>query len=95
MLFVTKKVFVVKDKAWFRDGTAIFYSDAEWRRGEESRRQAVEEVLEQLLARDCQYRKELHCHMENRQEMAKKRRSHHRQQYREVRICSGHWGTLQ
>merc|ERR1712029_450252 len=55
----------------------------EWMTGEEARRNAVEEVLEQLLARDTQYRKELSCHLDNRMEIAKRRRSFHRQQYRE------------
>merc|ERR1712029_593812 len=57
----------------------------EWMTGEEARRNAVEEVLEQLLARDTQYRKELSCHLDNRMEIAKRRRSFHRQQYREVK----------
>ena len=58
----------------------------EWRAAEEARRTAVEEALEQLLARDTQYRKELSCHLEHRIELAKRRRSFHRQQYREVEM---------
>ena len=54
------------------------------RAAEEARRQAVEEALEQLLARDTQYRKELRSHLDTRMEIAKKRRSFHRQQYKEV-----------
>jgi len=55
----------------------------EIRAAEEARRQAVEEALEQLLARDTQYRKELRSHLDTRMEIAKKRRSFHRQQYKE------------
>ena len=59
-------------------------SGQEIRAAEEARRQAVEEALEQLLARDTQYRKELRSHLDTRMEIAKKRRSFHRQQYKEV-----------
>ena len=64
------------------DATPI--SGQEIRVAEEARRQAVEEALEQLLARDTQYRKELRSHLDTRMEIAKKRRSFHRQQYKEV-----------
>ena len=67
---------------FFNAATPI--SGQEIRAAEEARRQAVEEALEQLLARDTQYRKELRSHLDTRMEIAKKRRSFHRQQYKEV-----------
>ena len=42
------------------------FNFASWKLTEEARRSAVEEALEQLLARDTQYRKELNGHIENR-----------------------------
>ena len=56
-----------------------------WKLGEEARRGAVEEALDQLLARDTQYRKELKGHVENRVDAAKERRAFHRQQY--IQVC--------
>ena len=60
------------------------FNFASWKVTEESRRGAVEEALEQLLARDTQYRKELKGHIENRVEAAKERRAYHRKQYIQV-----------
>ena len=57
---------------------------AAWRHAEEAKRIAVEEALQQLLARDTQYRKELKGHIECRLETAKERRKYHREQYRQV-----------
>ena len=60
------------------------FNFASWKVTEESRRGAVEEALEQLLARDTQYRKELKGHIENRVEAAKERRAYNRHQYIQV-----------
>ena len=60
------------------------FNFASWKLAEDARRGAVEEALEQLLARDTQYRKELKGHIENKVEAAKERRSYHRKQYIQV-----------
>ena len=60
------------------------FSLARWKFGEEARRSVVEEALEQLLARDAQYRKELKSHIQTRLEAAKERKRYHRQQYIQV-----------
>ena len=60
------------------------FNFASWKVTEEDKRSAVEEALEQLLARDTQYRKELKGHVESRVETAKQRRTYHRQQYIQV-----------
>ena len=46
----------------------------EWRKQEDSKRLTVESALNELLARDTQYRKELKAHIENRLQQAEKRR---------------------
>ena len=46
----------------------------EWRKQEDSKRLTVETALNELLARDTQYRKELKAHIENRLQQAEKRR---------------------
>ena len=62
------------------------FNFASWKIAEDARRGAVEDALEQLLARDTQYRKELKGHIENRVEAAKERRAYHRKQYVQVYI---------
>ena len=64
------------------------FSFASWKIAEDARRGAVEDALEQLLARDTQYRKELKGHIENRVEAAKERRAFHRKQYIQVKILN-------
>ena len=46
----------------------------EWRKQEDSKRLTVESALNELLARDTQYRKELKAHIENRLQQAERRR---------------------
>ena len=64
------------------------FNFASWKISEDARRGAVEDALEQLLARDTQYRKELKGHIENRVEAAKERRAFHRKQYIQVNIVA-------
>ncbi len=56
----------------------------EWRFREDTRRLAVESALNELLARDTQYRKELKAHIENRLQLAQKRKMILRQRSLEV-----------
>ena len=56
------------------------FANTAWRASEEARRIAVEEALEDLLARDTQYRKELSLHLESKMETAERRRKSRKDQ---------------
>ena len=55
-----------------------------FRSAEEARRIAVEDALDELLARDTQYRKELNSHLEKRLSIAEERRRSRVEQFKEV-----------
>ena len=65
----------------FRRKDASF---SKWRSAEESRRMAVEEALDELLARDTQYRKELNAHLEKRMAVAEWKRKSREEEFKEV-----------
>jgi hypothetical protein len=57
------------------------------RAAEDVRRIAVEDALDELLARDTQYRKELNAHLGKRMATAEERRRNRIEEIRVVRNC--------